>query len=562
MARKLTVLLVAATFLIFFPNSSKADELLDVQNQINKKNSELSNTEKTLERLKRDIASLSTGITGTQADLEKAKVQAEEVRKELDKTETSLAERRESLSYLIEVRNKQIRSIYQNPQRTNLELFLTQDLTGFTEMLSYQSQVFNDSLKLVKAVNEEVVSMEKDQTSLRNSKIELENLVAVLDARYKDQKQSLASAASRQATLSKGLDLIKSDITRSLIRKSELDEQRRGSFSGAPPVPISPGPSGTVYYFFYGIGRYSFMGHGVGMSQYGAEGYARKGWNYKDILKKYYTGVSVTNYTGSRADQGGTYNDSTWRITVAGYGQMTYEQYLAGIGEIPSSWNWNPNSYAALITSARTYALRYTGGDPNVAICTSSQCQVYAGGNAKAAAVAATRNQVVLAGSALATTLYSADHGGYSENNENVFQGWTGNGYQGYPASYLRGVSDADAGFSFPNMGYTDWVRWGWNTKYSYTLPQVRQILRKQGLTAAENSWIDNRVGTLTGLGVERGVSGRVAWVVLYGTSGTAKIPGMVFRASFNSFPSDGSPAVNGDDAMFSVNFSIGNQVK
>ena len=34
-------------------------------------------------------------------------------------------------------------------------------------------------------------------------------------------------------------------------------------------------------------------GHGVGMSQYGALGMAKKGYKYKDILKHYYTGVEI-----------------------------------------------------------------------------------------------------------------------------------------------------------------------------------------------------------------------------------------------------------------------------
>ena len=32
------------------------------------------------------------------------------------------------------------------------------------------------------------------------------------------------------------------------------------------------------------------FGHGVGMSQYGALGYAEHGWTYKQILGHYYTG--------------------------------------------------------------------------------------------------------------------------------------------------------------------------------------------------------------------------------------------------------------------------------
>ena len=35
------------------------------------------------------------------------------------------------------------------------------------------------------------------------------------------------------------------------------------------------------------------LGHGVGMSQYGAEGMALDGYNYIDILKYYYTGTQL-----------------------------------------------------------------------------------------------------------------------------------------------------------------------------------------------------------------------------------------------------------------------------
>ena len=37
-------------------------------------------------------------------------------------------------------------------------------------------------------------------------------------------------------------------------------------------------------------------GHGVGMSQYGAEGMAEAGYNYIDILKHYYTGIEIKKF--------------------------------------------------------------------------------------------------------------------------------------------------------------------------------------------------------------------------------------------------------------------------
>ena len=41
-------------------------------------------------------------------------------------------------------------------------------------------------------------------------------------------------------------------------------------------------------------------GHGVGMSQYGAEYFAENGMDYKDILKTYYKGVEIVKYEGNK----------------------------------------------------------------------------------------------------------------------------------------------------------------------------------------------------------------------------------------------------------------------
>jgi len=37
-------------------------------------------------------------------------------------------------------------------------------------------------------------------------------------------------------------------------------------------------------------------GHGVGMSQYGAQGMAKVGYTYQDILKHYYTGIEIKKF--------------------------------------------------------------------------------------------------------------------------------------------------------------------------------------------------------------------------------------------------------------------------
>src|SRR6185437_14755876 len=63
--------------------------------------------------------------------------------------------------------------------------------------------------------------------------------------------------------------------------------------AGASPVASKTVPPPTIRtqptFFISGHG----WGHGLGMSQYGAYGYAQHGWTYDRILKHYYTGTTI-----------------------------------------------------------------------------------------------------------------------------------------------------------------------------------------------------------------------------------------------------------------------------
>ena len=56
-------------------------------------------------------------------------------------------------------------------------------------------------------------------------------------------------------------------------------------------IALSPAPAVAVdpSFTFKGGG----WGHGIGMSQYGAQGYAKKGWKYSSILAHYYQGTKL-----------------------------------------------------------------------------------------------------------------------------------------------------------------------------------------------------------------------------------------------------------------------------
>jgi stage II sporulation protein D len=60
---------------------------------------------------------------------------------------------------------------------------------------------------------------------------------------------------------------------------------------GSAPTPAADLPALRAKPTFFVSGR--GWGHGLGMSQYGAYGYAQHGWKYDQIVKHYYTGVTL-----------------------------------------------------------------------------------------------------------------------------------------------------------------------------------------------------------------------------------------------------------------------------
>lgn len=59
--------------------------------------------------------------------------------------------------------------------------------------------------------------------------------------------------------------------------------------SASRPAAVQPAIQPHPIFFISGRG----WGHGLGMSQYGAYGYAQHGWTYDRIIKHYYTGVTI-----------------------------------------------------------------------------------------------------------------------------------------------------------------------------------------------------------------------------------------------------------------------------
>lgn len=175
------------------------------------------------------------------------------------------------------------------------------------------------------------------------------------------------------------------------------------------------------------------------------------------------------------------------------------ETYLKGMGEVRDG-SWPAAALRAQAIAARTYALRAMsfGGE----ICAEQRCQVYLGAQAEYAAmnkaVADTSGQVVMYRGSLASTVYSANGGGYSATREEGF------GTQGAAYPYLRAAP------------YMTRDPLPWTERVS-----VQDVASALGYT-----------GELTDVRVARkGPSGRALAVELDGSAGRLEVTGRVFDA-------------------------------
>ncbi len=217
-----------------------------------------------------------------------------------------------------------------------------------------------------------------------------------------------------------------------------------------------------------------------------------------------------------------TYNRGTIEFGLHGCGNgcdvrlildITPQEYLYGLAEVPSSWPMRALKAQAM--AARTYAFTKASygqhrSGCDCALYASSFDQVYAGwdkeggldGDRWVRAVDDTLDRVVVNAGQTIQAFYMSSSGGFTENNENV--------WGGTPIGYLRGVCDpGDYTTANPSAVWT----------VSFTAEEVTQQL---GLG----------IGTVTGFtGVRRGVSGRIVQVTVQGESGSAAISGSTLRS-------------------------------
>ncbi len=238
-------------------------------------------------------------------------------------------------------------------------------------------------------------------------------------------------------------------------------------------------------------------GHGVGMSQDGALGYAQHGASYEAILAHYYTATTL-GQVPARSVVRVLEGSRVVRVPI--------ERYVRGVvaAEMPASWPLA--ALEAQAVASRTYALTAHAGGSRFDVYSDTRSQVYMGVAAETAstnaAVRATAGQIVLFDGKPATTYFFASSGGMTENVENSFLG-------SQPEPWLRGVPDAHEGKSA-----------AWRLSLSFAAAAARL----QGLLK----------GSLRGIEVlTRGVSPRIVSARILGSGGATPVTGPQLAGAF-----------------------------
>jgi SpoIID/LytB domain protein len=236
-------------------------------------------------------------------------------------------------------------------------------------------------------------------------------------------------------------------------------------------------------------------GHGVGMSQDGAYGYALHGASYQAILAHYYTHTTLGQAPANavvRIQEG------------AKVVRVALERYVRGVvaAEMPASWPLAALEAQAI--ASRTYALTDHAGGSRFDVYADTRSQVYKGAAAETAssnaAVADTAGQIVLYAGQPAITFFFASSGGMTEDIANA---WPGSA----PQPWLQAVAD-------PYESAAS----SWRVSISF----ASAAARLSGLVK----------GSLRGIEVlRRGASPRIVSAQVLGTGGDTQVSGPELEA-------------------------------
>ena len=391
--------------------SVSADELMDIQKQIEdlSRARELSVAATT--PLEAEVKKLDVKISGIEKQLKTAA-------QKIDELGDSIVQREEDLSIQYALLSARIRSYYKRSKYYSplLVFFSSTNASEIARNISYQAAAADEDKRIIVSVTEDLIQLEEDKKRVEEDRKRLAVLSAQLDREAAFFRKEIKGAKEYQSQLS-------SKIAALTARQQEILTEKSGTFqTTVGEVPLADDPASRPDYnpgFSPAFAAFSFGApHFKGLSQYGALGRAKSGQGYRQILEAYYGNVEVR-----KEGMPSEINTSVGRLAFEG-------RYLRGIAEMPAKWA-DEGGYEALkaqAVAARSYALAYVGWrmgnrNANGTICVTEQCQVYTNAKADnpgrwADAVRETEGEILVSrlSSEVVNTWYASTSGGYQES--------------------------------------------------------------------------------------------------------------------------------------------------
>src|SRR3954470_24448938 len=390
-------------------------------------------------------------------------------------------------------------------------------------------------------------------------------------------KTYLTPSASRHSTKT-------SEARRSLTRRvspSASFMQRTSALIAVLIAALAAAPAHAASRF---IVRGAGFGHGVGMSQYGADGYALHGKDYRFILAHYYTGTALgqandgqvvrvllrtsSSATFSGADRAGSRHlnpETTYRVAPSGLGNValksprgrTIETFspplrvtgdgpltVRGVGRYRGALEFRPTAVGTVNTinavGLENYVRGVVGAEspaswplPAVqaqAVTARTYAITTGGGSAGYDQFADTRSQVYRG---LAVETASTDEAVSSTDREGV-------PHRGKPVVTFffstSGGRTEDVENSFVGSTPKPWLR-SVSDPYDNLSPKHRWGPIRMTLSQAGRKLSGLVKGSFRGISViRRGESPRVVYADVVGTRGRTRVTGATLRARFGLY--------------------------
>ncbi len=421
---KFFIAIFLSVFCLFvFTGTTSADEIEEIQKQINDLARQLDDSKKATTPLEGQVKNLEGQLASINSRL--SAVQAE-----IAVSEDKLVSQREILAST--VRNFYIRSFIDIPLLT---FFSSDDAAETLKLIAFQQASSKEDKNTIRGISEKVAKLADDKKRLASAQEQTRRQSQYL-------KGEIASAKSFQSE-------VEGKISALSARQQEILSEKSGTFqTTVGDVPLADDVASRPDYnpgFSPAFAAFSFGApHFKGMSQYGALGRAKQGQNYEQILKAYYGGgIEIKDHNPDA------------QIMVEGYGAYSLEEYAKRIYEMPGSWGDEGGMEAlkAQAVAARSYALARGGS-----ICATESCQVFKsepkGGNWEQA-VNATRGKVVYANGGALSTLYASTSGGYQESYSS--NGYSTPGFWDTPSGRSGWTSQA-----YEKAAGSPWFYKGW----------------------------------------------------------------------------------------------------